>query len=86
MESMACETPIIATDVGANPYLVVDGKSGFLIQPNDPKSLAQKIKLALENPTLIGQITETAFNEIKAYDKDIIGDSYKAVVKNLING
>jgi glycosyltransferase involved in cell wall biosynthesis len=84
MESMACKTPIIATDVGANPYLVVDGETGFLIAPNDYESLARKIQFVFENPTLVRQITQTALNEIKVYDKDSIGELYKTVIRNLL--
>jgi D-inositol-3-phosphate glycosyltransferase len=82
---MACETPVVATEVGGNPYLIVEGKSGFLVPPNDPLSLAQKIKFVLENPNLAKHVTKTAASEIKAYDKDKIGGLLKTVIKNLIN-
>jgi glycosyltransferase involved in cell wall biosynthesis len=84
MESMACETPIIATNVGANPYLVEDGKSGFLIQPNDNENLAQKINFVFGNPILIKTITQSALTEIIAYDVNNIGELYKTVIKNLL--
>jgi glycosyltransferase involved in cell wall biosynthesis len=84
MESMACQTPVVATNVGGNPYLIVDGKSGFLVPTNDPLSLAQKIKLSLENTQLSKQITDTAYKEIQSYSKDKIGDIYKKAVLNLI--
>jgi glycosyltransferase involved in cell wall biosynthesis len=84
MEAMACKTPVIATEVGANPYLIFDGQTGFLVPANDPLSLAQKIGFALNNPDLIARITETAANEIKAYDKDKVGKLYTRVVKRLI--
>jgi glycosyltransferase involved in cell wall biosynthesis len=84
MEAMACMTPVIATAVGGNPYLITDGKSGFLVPPNDPLSLAQKIKFVLENPDFVRQVTETATNEIKKYDLNIVGESYKTVVTNLL--
>ena len=84
MEAMACNTAVIATNVGGNPHLVVEGKTGFLVPPNDPWSLVQKIRFVLENPDLVKQVTETAVNEIKKYDKDKIGELYKMVVKNLM--
>lgn len=34
-ESLACATPVIAFDKGANPELVIDGKTGYLIKEND---------------------------------------------------
>jgi len=49
----------IATEVGGNPYLITVGKSGFLVLLDDPLSLAQKIKLALENPHLTRQVIES---------------------------
>jgi glycosyltransferase involved in cell wall biosynthesis len=84
MESMACQTPIIATAVGANPYLVTDSKSGFLIPPNDSEGLARKLQFVFENPTLVRQITQTALSKIKVYDKDSVGELYKRVIRNLI--
>ncbi len=84
MESMACETPIIATNVGANPYLVEDGKSGFLIQPNDTENLARKINFIFGNPILVKEITQFALTEIMAYDVNNVGELYKTVIKNMI--
>lgn len=39
IEEMALNKPVIATDVGGNAELVLDGKTGFIIQPKDTKSL-----------------------------------------------
>ncbi|MGB9586751.1 MAG: glycosyltransferase, partial [Armatimonadota bacterium] len=37
---------------GGVPEVVVDGVTGFLVKPNDPRQLAQKIILLLENEEL----------------------------------
>jgi len=84
MEAMACEAPVVATEVGANPYLVIEGKTGFLAPPNDPSSLAKKMCLVFENPELIKRIVETAACEIRRYNQDKIGELYKTVVKNMV--
>lgn len=48
LESMACETPVIAVNEGGYRETVVDGKTGFLIE-RDPKILAEKVRFLVEN-------------------------------------
>jgi glycosyltransferase involved in cell wall biosynthesis len=43
LEGMAAGLPVIATAVGGNPELVVDGVTGILIQSGDPNALAEGI-------------------------------------------
>jgi glycosyltransferase involved in cell wall biosynthesis len=49
LEAMAASKPIIATNVGGNPELIQEGKTGILIPPNNPEILAKKILLLLND-------------------------------------
>jgi len=49
MEYMALAKPVIATDGGGTGELVVNNKTGFLINPGDPGELAEKIEFLLDN-------------------------------------
>ncbi|MCC7118162.1 MAG: glycosyltransferase family 4 protein [Anaerolineales bacterium] len=42
--SYAFARPVIATDVGSMSEVVIDGKTGFLIKPNDVEALTQAIR------------------------------------------
>lgn len=42
-EAFACGKPVVATRVGDIPYLVVEGKTGFLADPKSPKSIASAL-------------------------------------------
>ncbi len=53
LESMATGIPVIATRVGGNPELVVDGETGSLISPNDPDALEAAIDRYLCSPELM---------------------------------
>ncbi|MCJ7424815.1 glycosyltransferase family 4 protein [Candidatus Bathyarchaeota archaeon] len=83
MEAMACRTPVIASDTGSNPYLVMEKKTGFLVHPNDSNGLAQQIRFVLDHPDASKCVTEAAACEITQYDKNTIGDAYKTVVISL---
>ncbi len=50
LEAMAARLPIVATRVSAIPEIVIDGKTGLLIPPNDPPALAQAVIQLLTNP------------------------------------
>lgn len=49
VEAMACGKPTIGTNVGGIPSLIHDGVNGFLIPPNDPEALAEKLIYLLSN-------------------------------------
>lgn len=49
IEAQMSALPIIATDVGGNGELVVDGLNGRLVPPGDPQALAEAILHVLED-------------------------------------
>lgn len=52
IESMALGVPVIASKVGGIPEVIRDGQDGFLVPPDDPAELAEKMKILLSNPEL----------------------------------
>jgi len=49
MESLACGTPVVASNVGAIPEVVRDYENGLLVPPNNPTKLAEAIQYLLDN-------------------------------------
>ena len=50
MEYMAAGKPVIATNTGGNPELVIEGETGYLIPHEDVEELTKKIIFLLERP------------------------------------
>ena len=55
LEALACGTPVVASRVGGIPEQVRD-ETGVLVDPGDPKALANAIESLLADPARRGQI------------------------------
>jgi glycosyltransferase involved in cell wall biosynthesis len=52
IESNACGTPVVASDVPGLRDAVVDGESGFLVPHGDVEAMAEKLRLLLQDQAL----------------------------------
>jgi glycosyltransferase involved in cell wall biosynthesis len=50
LEGMAAGLPVVATAVGGNPEVVVEGETGFLVPRSSPETLADRILWLLDHP------------------------------------
>jgi L-malate glycosyltransferase len=50
LEAMACGAPVVATAVGGLPEVVLDGETGFLLQPGDVEGMAEAALSLLRDP------------------------------------
>jgi D-inositol-3-phosphate glycosyltransferase len=55
LESLACGTPVVATDVGDLRNIIRQGENGFVIKDGDPQNLAEKIEIVLTDWNKKGQ-------------------------------
>ncbi len=51
LEGMACGAPVICTRVASMPEIVQDGVTGFIVPPNDPRALAERICWLRDHPS-----------------------------------
>jgi glycosyltransferase involved in cell wall biosynthesis len=60
MEAMAAGRAVVATDAGDVPYLVEDGKTGFVVRRGDDDTLVNRIATLLTNRDLCQQMGDNA--------------------------
>jgi glycosyltransferase involved in cell wall biosynthesis len=56
LEAMAAGTPIVATEVGTAPELILDGVTGILVCPEDPDALSAGLSRALDGEEIAGMV------------------------------
>jgi colanic acid/amylovoran biosynthesis glycosyltransferase len=50
MEAHAAELPVVASNVGSVNQLVIDGQSGFIVEPKDVAGLSNKLEYLIQHP------------------------------------
>ncbi len=85
LEAMACGTPVVASRVGGIPEVVVDGETGWLVEPGDVAALGQALRRAVADPERAGRMGEAGRRRVEAhFSWDRIADRTLAVYREAI--
>lgn len=74
LESMACGTPVIASEVGGLAFLVQDGVNGFHVPTREPAALADCIEIILTDAEKQAEMSEAAYHIAQEYGWPVIAD------------
>ncbi len=66
LEAMACGTPVIGSKVGGVKFTVKDGETGYLVPPNEPEAIAERIAYLYKNPESRERLSQQAIQRAKA--------------------
>lgn len=87
LEAAACELPTVATDVGGNAEVTLDGRNGFVVPASKPERLAEAMlkvmSLTPAERTAMGRAGRQHI--IAAYDLEHVTSEYEALYRQLSN-
>lgn len=87
LEAMACGLPVVATDVGGNSELVIEGSTGFLVPRSDPDALAGAIRRYVDDPELRAAHGQTAHLRCEAeFSINTMVKNYQNLYDDLLSG
>ena len=83
---MFCRLPVICTNSGGNKELVLDGETGFVIQPENIDAFITKLYYLKDNPEIarrMGDAGYTRVNNMCAIDRMI--HQYETLYNQLLS-
>ena len=67
LEAMACAKPIVASNFGWAKECIIDGESGYLVDPSDHKTYADSILYLFDNRQAAAILGQNARKRVKKY-------------------
>ncbi|HEX4561964.1 MAG TPA: glycosyltransferase, partial [Gemmatimonadales bacterium] len=86
LEAMACGAPVIASNAGGLPELVVEGETGFLADPGDVATMTANALRILRDPALAARMRAAAVERAQAFSVDKVVPQYERVYEDLLRG
>ncbi len=84
LEAMACEVPVISSDVGGLPEVNIQGETGFLSPVGAVDEMAKNAITILENPQLLSTFRANALRQAKRFDIDNILPQYERYYEHIL--
>jgi len=86
VEAQSCGLPVIASEVGGIPEVIMDGYNGFLVKPQDIDRMRDLIELLSEDEKLCRRISSRASKfALENFSWDKVAEKYGRIYKNLVN-
>ena len=87
LEAMACEVPVVASNVGGLPEVIDHGRTGFLHPPGDLDGMARSAAALLTDPVLHRRVAAAALEKVNSrFCEEMIVPLYEAFYEEVLAG
>jgi glycosyltransferase involved in cell wall biosynthesis len=66
MEAMATGLPVVSTNIGGIPEMVIENETGFLVRPSDAPTMADAIEKVINDPSLAQRLGQFGYKRAQA--------------------
>ncbi len=84
LEAMACEVPVISSNVGGIPEVNIHGQTGFLSDVGDVADMSKNALLLLKDEALLKEFKQNALLQAKRFSLENILPEYEAYYKEVL--
>ncbi|KAB7672949.1 N-acetyl-alpha-D-glucosaminyl L-malate synthase BshA [Bacillus sp. B1-b2] len=85
LEAMACGVPVIGTNVGGIPEVIIPGVTGYISELGDIENIAKQSLLVLSDDQLHKQLAQNSINRVRDFFRaDLIVSQYEEIYYSLL--
>ena len=84
LEAMAAEVPVISTNAGGLPEIIINGYSGFMSNVGDVEDMSKNALAILKDEDTLKKFKANALAQAKKFDIDKIVPQYETLYKRVI--
>lgn len=84
LEAMACEVPVVSSNVGGLPEVNIHGETGYLAEVGDVDAMADFAIQILENDETLAKFRANALAQAERFSLDIIMPQYEAYYEQVL--
>ena len=84
LEAMACEVPVISSNIGGLPEVNIQGKTGYLSEVGNIDEMAKNAIHLLKNEKLLGEFRKNALEQARKFDIENILPHYEKYYEHIL--
>lgn len=82
LEAMACGVPVIGTNIGGIPEVIVDGETGYMVELGSPETVAKKAIALLQDEEKLMAFRENSVRHVK---ENFLSDKIVSIYEDIYN-
>ena len=84
VEAMACNLPVIATDVSAVREIITDGENGFVVEKRSDEQLASRVLRVIDDEQLRGEFIQRGLETVASLDVKYMIENYSKLYQSIL--